>query len=98
MNSVIVLPSQRMIDIAMQELGDVEKLFDIALLNGKSVTEDTAAGISLLVDDYDKSKRSIVQVLRRKGFEPASANDLQFPPLPPGGIGFMQIGTTFKVS
>lgn len=96
---ITILENQRVIDIAMQELGDVEMIFDLALLNGVSVTDDLSAGTLFTVPDFDKTKRATVNLFLKKGVEPASADaTITRPSLPPGGIGFMQIANDFKVS
>lgn len=88
------LPMQTMIDIALQEVGDVEDLFRLAALNGKSITERLIAGELLQTGIIDNSAlaKGIAQVLQKIMNKPAS-DDTAFttPTLPPGGIGFMRI-------
>ena len=83
----------------MQELGDVERVYEICLLNNLSITADLKAGMQLKVPDFDLTKRRIVNLFSNTSQAPASANDNDdFVGLPPGGIGLMQIGNTFIVS
>jgi hypothetical protein len=84
--------NQRFIDIAMQELGDVERIFELALLNDISITKEIEPGTMIAVPEFDKSKRGVVQVFSNSSIWPASADtNLVKPSLPPGGIGFMKI-------
>lgn len=39
-----VIAHQNLLDIAVQELGSVEAVFELAVLNNKSVTSDLTAG------------------------------------------------------
>lgn len=99
MKTVKTLDNQRLIDIAMQELGDVEREFELALLNGLSVNDELEAGTEIKVPDFEKTKRNVVATFTNTSLLPASAfEDNITDPLPPGGIGYMQIGTNFIVS
>ncbi len=69
-NSIIAHPLQCPIDIAMQEAGSIEALFDFALANGISITDDMIAG-----NIYTKPamrNKSIAAVFYSK-LKPASA-------------------------
>lgn len=100
MKNVITIENQQLIDIALQELGDVERVFELALLNGIGVTNLLTAGTVIKVPDYDKRKSGIVQVFSDESRAPASASgdEQEANTIPPGGIGYMQIGNTFRVS
>lgn len=99
MKSVTVKHNQRLIDIALQELGDTERVFELAQLNGISITDELQPGTVLQVPTADNSKTGIVRVLTQGGKAPASAdNETEDPILPPGGIGFMQLENNFIVS
>lgn len=74
MKVVTVLYGQTLIDIAIQELGDAARVFEIAELNDISLTDDLEAGSTLLVPDWEKSKRSIVQLFTDPANAPASAD------------------------
>lgn len=92
MKTVNTLDDQRLVDISIQELGDIERLFELAVLNDVSPTNELPADTALLVPDYDKSKRGIVQIFSDPSLWPASADSLvPIPNLPPGGIGYMKI-------
>ena len=99
MKIITTLYNQRLIDIAIQDLGDIERVYEICLLNNLPITYEVPAGMQLLVPDFDVTKRRIVNLFSNKSLAPASADDNNdFLNLPPGGIGFMQIENTFIVS
>jgi hypothetical protein len=74
MKVVKVLYGQTISDIAVQELGDAERSMELAALNGMSVTDDLSATSTLLVPDYDTTKRNIVQLFSDQANAPASAD------------------------
>lgn len=91
-----VLHNQTLLDLAVQENGNVLSAFEWAIANGVSITDEPEAGQSLLspnsvyvnteVAEYFKNKKQLV------------ATGTKRPPVPPGlGIGFMQIGVNFKI-
>ena len=95
MQSVTVKDGQTLFDIAVQSLGIVDRVFDLAQLNGLGITDELASGQELLLPDVAFEQIDIVEYFT-KPWAPASgdgANDLIR-----GGIGYMQIGTNFKVS
>lgn len=95
---VQLLDNQRMIDIAMQELGDVERIFEIAIMNGSSITDDFAPGDVLEVPLYNSAQVGIISVLKATSLKPASAFDELLNTIPPGGIGYMKIERDFIAS
>jgi hypothetical protein len=76
MTKVTVSYGQTWFDIAMQEMGDVERTIELAQLNGRSITDPLEAGEVLMVPDFDSAKKSIVQLLRNKANNPASGDTL----------------------
>ena len=76
MNKVTVSYGQTWIDIAMQELGDVERVLELVLLNGRSLTDELKAGEVLSVPDYDPSKRRLIQLFSSSVNKPASGESL----------------------
>lgn len=63
---------QVLLDIAMQEMGDVERLFELAELNGLSITERVEPGTMLSVGEPDIDRRLVCDVLRLPSNKPAS--------------------------
>lgn len=74
MNKVTVSYGQTWLDIALQELGDMERAMEIALLNDRSITDELQAGEELMVPDFDTEKRSIIQLFRNTANRPASSD------------------------
>lgn len=95
MQSVTVRDRQTLFDIAIQCLGIVDRVFDVAQLNGLSITEQLVSGQVLLLPDVDFEQLEVVEFFTHPWY-PACGDDEN--DLPFGGIGFMQIGTNFKVS
>lgn len=97
MKAVKVLYAQTVIDIAIQELGDAQRSFEIAKLNGISISDDLVAGGSILVPDFEADKKNLVQLFSDDANKPASADadieDLIFP----SGINFWAIELDFVV-
>lgn len=81
-------------DVALETGGSVEALFLLALANDLSITDDLTAGGVL--DYNDILDTEIVSYYTVNEIFPATAivvsDDIH------GGIGYMQIGTDFKVS
>ncbi len=75
MKLVATLSSQRLIDLAIQELGDVERVYELCLLNNISLTDEIAAGSVLIIPDFDFEKRRIVTLFSNKVLAPASEDD-----------------------
>ncbi|MFL5747213.1 MAG: hypothetical protein ACJ751_21240 [Niastella sp.] len=101
MTNVTVSYGQTWLDIALQELGDMERAIELAQLNGRAITDDLQAGEALLVPDFDQEKRSIIQLFRNTANRPASGDT--FNAAEPGstgneGIEFWAIENDFIVS
>lgn len=83
---------QTVIDFACQHAGTLEALFDVAVLNGVSITQNVAPGTMLLTPVEDLKtvafyNNNVVDIVTNQNAQPV-----------PGGIGYMQIGTSFKVN
>lgn len=85
--------NQNMLDMTVQYTGVLDSLILLAQLNGVSITADLIAGNNLnevpVVDNrvtsfFQKIEYDCTTVFRQA--------------LPPGGIGYMQIQTSFIVS
>lgn len=71
--SNIIQPGQTLLDIALQELGDVSRANEIAIMNGISITDDLQPGTSLLLPDPSGVARFIFNLFKDRGNIPASA-------------------------
>ena len=72
MTKVIVSYGQTWLDIAMQELGDIERVVELVQLNNQSLTTPLEAGTVLNVPDPDPSKNRIIRLFRTDANKPAS--------------------------
>ncbi len=74
MKTVTVLNNQSLWDIAIQEYGTVEAVFELAQANGLSVTDTLTAGQVLNVPEVDPAltQPEIVDYYRRNGIRPAT--------------------------
>ena len=88
----IIKRHQTAVDFTIQNSGTLESLFDVLQLNGFGATDDIAPGTVLqapvversVINYYKGSEADVITFLR--------PDDLL------GGIGYMQIGTSFIVS
>lgn len=72
MKAVKILDGQTIIDIAAQELGDLERSYEIAQMNGMNLTDELTAGEMIDVPDADISKRNIISLFADEANAPAS--------------------------
>ena len=91
-NKVTVLNSQNLLDIALQEYGDVKAAYDLAVSNGFNLTDDVV-GKTLEVMDSAYSDVTILNFYKDKNIKPATA----LPLLPPEGIGFWVVGQNLTI-
>lgn len=101
LNEVKILKGQTLADIAIQETGWLEGLFDIAETNDISITEEVAAGTGVSIDnelvDSNQLRLNKLSLLEPATlFGPWVANEETAPAL--GGIGYMAVGIDFIVS
>lgn len=92
-SAIAVQRSQTLIDFVTQHAGSVEAMFDFVFKNNLSITDE----LSLTTEyEVDQLKQDVSQFFEEnKLFVSSSKVDEQ---LVLGGIAYMQIGTTFKVS
>lgn len=88
---------QNNIDFVCQHAGTLEWIFEMALLNGISVTEIPVPGSRIKVKAIDTKT---VAAFIGKEYNIMSNPDVVGGVIvfPPGGIGYMKIESTFKVS
>lgn len=98
-NQVLIMSGQTLLDLAMQETGSVEGVFQLAVLNGLALTDELSEGNSL------KYPTQAVDRVVRKAFQdnnwkPSSAKTVAGQQLPPTleGIGYWTIEVDFRVS
>ena len=97
---VTVLHNQSLFDISIRYTGTIENAFKIAVANGLSLTDELGPGAQLIIPEVEMNN-DVVNYFAGKGIQPATGlteNDLLIAQTVQRGIGYMQIGKTFKVS
>lgn len=89
-----VIAGQSLLDIAIQTGGSVEAVFDLALSNNLSITEEMEAG--LVIDTSGIKANDIAGYYQVKDIRPGTYTDTQLPSL--SGIGYMIIEETFIIA
>lgn len=87
MIQITVKEGQTLVDIVVQHLGDLTRLFEVAELNNISITEILNIGQLLNLPDVDVSKKRMVEYFAKRKIVPASM-EIQ---TGTGGIGHMTI-------
>jgi len=95
MSDKIVYQGQSFLDKVLETTGSVENAFEMAILNGVSITDDVEIAQQVVAAKVsNKAVKSIFNEYSR----PATA--MKKRPNPPGlgiGIGSMMIGVNFKI-
>lgn len=87
---------QCLMDIAIQKCGDATAIFEIAELNGIEITGLINAGDQIQVPETYNA--AISEYLAQKNIVPATNAACEAVDVKPlDGIGYMRIGSTFKV-
>lgn len=97
---VIALHNQNLLDISIQHTGSVDNCFIIAVANGLCISDDLTPGQEIVIPDDVVINNEILNYYTAKEIQPATAYPLSAGEETEenGGIGYMQIGSTFKVS
>jgi hypothetical protein len=66
-----VLNNQSLFDVAVQRLGDISVIFDLADRNGLSITDDIPSGTSLLMPTAAKGE--VVNYYSNNDYKPATS-------------------------
>ena len=69
--TITALHNQSLLDLALQHTGTIESIFELAVLNEKSITDDMVAGASLLIGEI--SNKDILSYYTVKNIQPATA-------------------------
>lgn len=110
----IILHNQSLLDVALQHTGTIESLFELALANGISITDDLTAGTPLILPPAPSQGRGvspspsgrgwggddILNYYSAKNIQPATAFTQEDKQLTekPEGISIWAINLDFKVS
>ncbi|GAA5096953.1 hypothetical protein GCM10023210_31380 [Chryseobacterium ginsengisoli] len=92
----IVLHNQTLLDISIQYTGNVENCFQIAIANGKSVSDDLTSGMTFEEPEALKIDDDILSYFKAKRIHPATGN-IEFAITELGGIDYMKIGGNFRI-
>lgn len=98
METVNVKPHQCLLDISMQEKGSIAALFDFALVNARSITDDCIAGETLFIPDIDITDMRVWQELQEEGVVPSNGYTTEDAAIVMGGIGYMGVQLDFRIS
>lgn len=71
--TVTVKRGQTILDIAIEYLGDAERIDELCSLNEIGITDDLAINQILLIPDIIQDKKNVVAVFSRRKIKPASA-------------------------
>lgn len=97
MSLVTVQPKQSLVDIAIQTRGTVKAVFELAVLNGYSVTDDLVPG-AILETEVETEDVEIAAFYKKHQLKPATALRAEDVfNANPTGIDYMIIGTDFIV-
>lgn len=93
MQNIIVKNNQNIFDLATQHNGSVEAAFALASLNEISVTKTSAT--ATIIKPVALKNKSVIDFFDRSIVSPSSSDAIEN--AGGTGIGFMKIGSTFKV-
>ena len=97
-----ILAGQTLLDIAIQELGDRERIFELMYLNQLALDQDLSAGLQIECPDYDLSKKEIVKVFSNAMHKPASSAETRIDNgglnIAGEGIGYWIIEEDFRIN
>lgn len=98
-HSVVVLSGQTLLDLAIQEVGGLEAVFQLSLLNGLSITSTLAGGQQIQYSVKPVNKK-ILKAYKDNKWKPASGATMpgQQAPEVLSGVGYWAIGFDFIVS
>lgn len=94
---VTVLHNQSLLDVCLQHTGTIQGIFELAMANDLSITDDVQAGAVLQLSEGIKTDKDILNYYRTKAIQPATAITTQTTEKLEG-IGYWAIGVDFKVS
>lgn len=96
--STRIKEGQTVLDITIQEMGDIQALFIVALLNDIAITDDLILHKEIMVQEAAVNNLDIVGAFSSYSHKPASGLTAEDILELGGGIGFMGIQLDFKVS
>jgi hypothetical protein len=88
----IIKQNQNLFDATVQHSGALSNLFAVAVANGIGITDALVPGNNLVIPAV--TDKAVVKKFLNDFYDIITIE----PDVVQGGIGYMQIGTTFKVS
>lgn len=92
----LIKVNQTMLDMAVQHTGQLDGLFALATLNGKSITAQLEPGTTLL--GFASTDRKVSNFFEQSQYDVVTIEPSLTSFTLPTGIGYMQVGSTFIVS
>lgn len=89
----VIKQNQTPLDMTVQYTGSLDNLFTVAMANGIGITDDLTPGNSIA--EATATDKRVTNLFAKKEYDVTTGLR---PILTLGGIGYMQIGTNFKVS
>jgi hypothetical protein len=98
MKSLTIIQNQSLLDVAIEQLGSVDRAFEVALLNGLSISADLYPGQEInLPDVYSANTEQALYFANKKiATAQAFAQTEELSPILEG-IGYMEVEYDFKV-
>lgn len=93
---VTVLNTQSILDISIQHTGSVYNAFDIAVANGLSISSLIEPGTSVIIPEVSQNN-DVLNYYSTKQIQPATGLVALSSIEVKRGIGWMKVGSTFKV-
>lgn len=96
---ITIIDKQNLLDIALQASGTIESVFEIALQNNISITDEISPGTTLHIPDNLVKNKDVLNYYTQQSILPATgsnAENLGVEILE--GIDYWAIGDTFRVS
>lgn len=94
---VTVLHNQSLLDVCLQHTGSIEGVFELAMNNNLSITDDIQVGKILNLPEGITTDKDILNYYKAKNIQPATAI-IEQTEEKLEGIGYWAIGVDFKVS
>lgn len=96
---ITVIANQSLLDLAIQENGNVDAVFDLAVANNISITEILSPGKEIIPVKSDYSNFETANYFKGRSKKIATGLNFEDSEIlePEFGIGLMEIGSTFIV-
>jgi hypothetical protein len=96
---IVTLNNQTLLDIAIQEYGTIESIFELAMANDLSIHTSAVAGAVYQIPQV-KNNTEVLNYYKNQQIKPSTkiTSAHKDAIVTPSGIGYMAIGATFIVS